>query len=90
MRVLWFFFKYPAMPLPPITPLFLIFAKCRSNLPHLFLFRIFHEFHPHFEGPDLLLAEHVHPDGQGDKGAQVDVRRLVDGKPERGIVCVAG
>jgi len=83
-------FQYPAVSLPPIAPLFLIVAKSRPHLPHLVFFRILCEFHPHFEGPDLLLPEDIHPDGQGDEGTRVDVRRVIDRQPEYCIVCVAG
>ncbi len=83
-------FQYPAMSLPPIAPLFLIVAKSRPHLPHLVLFWILCKFHPHFEGPDLLLPEYIHPDGQGDEGTRVDVGRMIDRQPEHGIVYVAG
>ena len=78
------------MPLPPAAPLFLIGVKRGPHLLHLFLFRILCEFHPHFEGADLLLTEQIHPDRQGGEGVWMDVRGVIDRESEQGIVCVAG
>jgi adenylate cyclase len=46
----------PAMFPPPVSPLLLIDMKGCPYLLHLFLFRIFREFHSHFECTDLLLT----------------------------------
>ena len=83
-------FQYPAVSLPPIAPLFLIGAKSRPHLPHLVFFRILCEFHPHFEGPDLLLPEEVHPDGDSGKDAIVNVWRVIDRYLQHGVAGVAG